>query len=90
MARVAGARLPYAKNLVSGTPMHWHAGHITVCARPVPAYRVHSYGEGGRQESERRPECRETVPDTTGGRRPLFVVTRRGADGGCAGAWPRG
>jgi hypothetical protein len=26
---------------------------------------------GGRQESERRPGCREAVPGTTGGRRLL-------------------
>ena len=30
-------------------------GCITVCARPVPAYGVRSYGVGGRLESERLP-----------------------------------
>ena len=76
MARVTRARLSYAKNLVSGTRMH--AGRITVCARPVPVYRVRSYGEGGRRESERRHECRETVPDTAGVLRQLFVVHETG------------
>ena len=55
-----------------------HAGSITVCARPVPVYRVRSYGEGGRRESERRHECRETVPDTAGVLRQLFVVHETG------------
>ena len=53
-------------------------GQITMCTRTVPACRVRSYGEGGRRESERRPECRETVPDTAGVLRQLFVVHETG------------
>ena len=49
-----------------------------MCVRPVYGYRVHSCGEGWRRELERRPECRETVPDTTGRQRPLFVVHETG------------
>ena len=67
-----------------------HAGSITVCARPVPAYRVRARGEGGRLESERRPECRETVSDTGGGRRLLVVVHETGRNWGvcrCVSAW---
>ena len=80
IAGVAGARLTYAECPVSGTSMH--AGSITVCARPVPACRVRSCGVGGRRESERRPGCREAVPGTAGGRRPLVVLLEAGRNWG--------
>jgi hypothetical protein len=53
-------------------------GCITVCARPVTAYRVRSCCVGGRRESERRPGCREAVPGTAGGQRPLVVLLGTG------------
>jgi len=84
IAGVAGARLTYAECPVSGTSMH--AGSITVCARPVPACRVRSCGVGGRRESERRPGCREAVPGTTGGRRPLVLLLGTGRSWGVC--WP--
>ncbi len=65
-------------------------GQITMCTRTVPACRVRSYGEGGRRESERRPECRKSVYDTAGGRRPLVVVHGTGRSWGVygrMGAW---
>jgi hypothetical protein len=55
-----------------------------VCARPVPACRVHSCGEGGRRESDRRSGCQEAVPGTVGSRRPLVCDwVRRGGVRAC-------
>ena len=88
IAGVARALLTYAECPVSGTRMH--AGHITVCARPVPECRVRSCGVGGRRDSEGLPGCLETVPDTAGGRRPLVVVHETGRNWGvcrCVSAW---
>ena len=56
-----------------------------MCARPVPECRVRSCGVGGRRDSEGLPGCLETVPDTTGGRRPLVVVLGTGRSWGVCG-----
>ena len=76
------ARLSYAENPVSWTSPAYTRGHITVCARPVPACRVRSCGVVWRRESERRPGCREAVPGTAGGRRPLVVLLEAGRNWG--------
>ena len=76
------ARLSYAENPVSWTSPAYTWGHITVCARPVPACRVRSCGVVWRRESERRPGCREAVPGTAGGRRPLVVLLEAGRNWG--------
>jgi hypothetical protein len=55
------------KTLFPGPAPHVRGG---IRARPVTACGVRSCGVGGRWESERRPGCREAVPNTAGRRRP--------------------
>jgi hypothetical protein len=61
IARVARARLPYEKRLVSGDLL---GTCLDVCVRAVPACGVRGCGVGARQEPGQRHGCGEAVPDT--------------------------
>jgi hypothetical protein len=68
VARVARARLPYAKRLVSGDLL---GACLDVCVRAVPAYGVRGCGVGARREPWQRHGYEEAVSDTAVGRRTL-------------------
>jgi len=69
VARVAGARLPYAKRLVSGDLLG--ACRDVCVVRAVPACGVRGCGVGALREPGQRLGCEETVSSVAGGRRTL-------------------
>ena len=78
VARVARARLPCAKRLVSGDLV---GAYWDVCVRAIPACGVRWCGVGARREPGQQHGCGEAVPGAAGGRRTLvespFQLRRR-------------
>jgi hypothetical protein len=77
IARVAGARMTYAENLVSGDLL---GACLGLCVRAVPECGVRRCGVGARRESGQQHGCWEAVSGAAGGRCMLVEspLQRRG------------